>query len=69
MPNANSDLTHSPRCPKCSATDAQLVVHSDTILTLRCTGCTHAWSVEIAAITPAARQHLGLVPPIRGTAA
>jgi hypothetical protein len=46
-----------------------LVVHSDTVATVCCTACSHAWSAEIAAIPNSARQHLGLVPPIRGSAA
>ena len=50
------------RCPKCHNEGATVVVSSYTVVTVVCTGCSHTWAVELAALPESLRKRL--LPPV-----
>ena len=56
------------KCPHCTHGAVSLLVMSLSLVTVRCTNCTHAWSVEIARLPQVVRTPLdawcAIGPPI-----
>lgn len=55
------DMTHMDsllplRCPTCSHDGAEVYISSNTVLTVRCSRCSHVWCVDVTGLSPAVRK-------------
>jgi phage FluMu protein Com len=50
------------RCPVCDSLDAELLINSYTVLTLKCRRCSHTWSADVSALSAHVQEQLCRIP-------
>jgi hypothetical protein len=63
----NTDAVVLPlSCPKCDRHEVSVQVASATVLTVKCAGCQHTWSIDGSTLPPDVRQQVNEATAIRG---